>query len=305
MIKSFPARLMMALFMAITIACVGLFGAPTLTFADSNSCLYAIQSAGCSHGLPADEYAALLAKIAANPAPNLPSIGVDGTKVKQYSQPPAHVASSFSGVLVNHPLPFPLAFMVMSTRPSPVPGFDSDPALAVIPRYTRLYLYATVNAGGWDWYLVGPGAWLRRDDVARVIPATRPDGVQGRWVAVDLFQQIFTAYEGDQMVAATLISSGVSTHQTRLGLYNIWGRFVTDDMSGAMGTPDAYSLPSVPFVMFFDGQISLHGTYWHDEFGFPMSHGCVNMSISDAHWLFNWTAAAQSAPVYVWTSRGM
>jgi lipoprotein-anchoring transpeptidase ErfK/SrfK len=57
--------------------------------------------------------------------------------------------------------------------------------------------------------------------------------------------------------------------------------------------------------MYFDGQISLHGAYWHDMFGYPMSHGCVNMSISDAHWLFDWTAATPNAAVYVWASRGM
>src|SRR5579859_873977 len=166
------------------------FAAPVSVSADS--CLYAIDAPGCSHGLPAEQYQALLATIAANPAPNVPSIAVDGATVKQYSQPPAHIASSFSGVLIGHPLPFPMAFMVTSIRPSPLPGWDSDPKQPILPRYARVYLYTTVNAGGWDWYLVGPGEWLRRDAVARVIPAQRPDGVQGRWIAVDLFQQMFT-----------------------------------------------------------------------------------------------------------------
>ncbi|MBA3873751.1 MAG: L,D-transpeptidase, partial [Anaerolineae bacterium] len=51
-----------------------------------------------------------------------------------------------------------------------------------------------------------------------------------------------------------------------------------------------------PWVMYFDGSISLHGTYWHDNFGYRRSHGCVNLSISDAKWLFNWTAGATPNP---------
>jgi lipoprotein-anchoring transpeptidase ErfK/SrfK len=113
-----------------------------------------------------------------------------------------------------------------------------------------------------------------------------------------------TAYEDDKLIFTTLISSGLRGYLTRMGLFHIWIRLVTDDMNGGMGGPDAYAIPYVPFVMYFDGSISLHGAFWHDGFGFPHSHGCVNMSLTDAHWMFDWTEAAPNAAVYVWTSRG-
>ncbi|NJL26930.1 MAG: L,D-transpeptidase [Thermoanaerobaculia bacterium] len=61
-----------------------------------------------------------------------------------------------------------------------------------------------------------------------------------------------------------------------------------DAMAGATGAPNAYALQSVPWVMYFDGDISLHGTYWHNLFGYRQSRGCVNLTISDARWVFEW-----------------
>ena len=58
-------------------------------------------------------------------------------------------------------------------------------------------------------------------------------------------------------------------------------------MSGATGAPNAYALQSVPWVQYFDESISLHGTYWHDTFGYRRSRGCVNLSISDARWVYD------------------
>ncbi len=140
----------------------------------------------------------------------------------------------------------------------------------------------------WDWYLVGPGQWLPQQKVARVVPATRPKDATDKWVSVDLFEKVLTAYEGDRLVFATLVSPGLPQWQTNVGVFKVWKRLTTAPMSGAMGQPDFYSLPAVPYVMYFDNDISLHGTYWHDGYGFNHSHGCVNLSISDAHWIFNW-----------------
>ena len=97
------------------------------------------------------------------------------------------------------------------------------------------------------------------------------------------------AYEDDKPVFATLVSSGLPNFSTDEGLFTIWARMPRDAMAGATGAPDAYALQSVPWVMYFDGSVSLHGTYWHNLFGYRRSHGCVNLSISDAHWIFEWT----------------
>ncbi len=143
------------------------------------------------------------------------------------------------------------------------------------------------------WYLVGPQQWIRQEWVAMFAPAPQPEGVTGRWVAVDLFEQTLIAYEDDRPVFATVVSSGLSEWPTVEGLFKVWARLRKDTMSGAAGQPDAYYVQNVPWVMYFKGGISLHGTYWHGDFGYRRSHGCVNLSISDARWIYDWMLEAE------------
>jgi lipoprotein-anchoring transpeptidase ErfK/SrfK len=104
-----------------------------------------------------------------------------------------------------------------------------------------------------------------------------------RWIDVDLTHQRLTAYEGQTMVRTTLISTGLSRTPTPVGRYHIWIKLRYDHMSGP-----GYYLPNVPYVMYFHRGYGLHGTYWHNNFGHPMSHGCVNLPTPEAEWLFNW-----------------
>lgn len=212
-------------------------------------------------------------------------------------------ASDFSGVLIDEPLAYPMAWVLLPTKPSAVPGVAPAKDTALIPRYTRVNIYAKKKVGDWEWYLVGPGQWLEQRRIAQVVPVKRPDGVKGRWMAVDLYEQIAVAYEDDRMVFATLISSGLPKWATNEGLFRIWARPKLTEMSGAMGQPDFYSLQAVPWVMYFDNDISFHGTYWHDGFGYRHSHGCVNMSITDAHWVYDFTSGFYADTwVLVWAS---
>lgn len=208
-------------------------------------------------------------------------------------------ASSFAGVTFNQSLPYPMAWVIQASIPSASPGAANSPKTPAINRYTRVYIYQTVHVGQWDWYLVGPGQWLEQRKVARVVPVSKPDGATDKWVSVNLYEQVATAYEGNTPVFATLISSGLPNWQTDVGTFNVWHRADLTPMSGAMGAPDEYSLPAVPYVMFFDNDISLHGTYWHDGFGYKHSHGCVNMSIADAKWIYNWSSDSPTMTVQV------
>lgn len=116
-------------------------------------------------------------------------------------------------------------------------------------------------------------------------------------IEVDLTNQRLYAYEGSTKVFDFLISSG-KWYPTPTGTFTIWGKFRYTKMSG--GNPllhTYYYLPNVPYVMFYSNAqvpasrgFSLHGTYWHNNFGHPMSHGCVNLRTSDAEKLFYWTA---------------
>jgi lipoprotein-anchoring transpeptidase ErfK/SrfK len=105
----------------------------------------------------------------------------------------------------------------------------------------------------------------------------------GRWIDVDLSDQMTYAYEGDQMVAAFLVSTGTWLHPTVTGQFYIYVKYEYADMAGP-----GYYLPDVPYVMYFYEGYGLHGTYWHSNFGTPMSHGCINLTIPDSEWLFYW-----------------
>lgn len=114
-------------------------------------------------------------------------------------------------------------------------------------------------------------------------------------IEVDLTNQKVYAFEGDKKVFDFLISSG-KWGKTPTGVFTIWTKLRYTKMSGgnpAIGT--YYYLPNVPYVMFFASSevpasrgFSLHGTYWHSNFGHPMSHGCVNMKTSEAEQIFYW-----------------
>lgn len=116
---------------------------------------------------------------------------------------------------------------------------------------------------------------------------SRPNPASEKWIDVDLTHQNMTAYEGQRPVYHTLVSSGLPQFPTVVGTFSIYVKYESADMSGGFGD-DAYFLPSVPYVMYFHGNYGLHGTYWHNNFGRPMSHGCVNLPTPDAEWLFNW-----------------
>jgi len=112
-------------------------------------------------------------------------------------------------------------------------------------------------------------------------------------IYVDLTNQTLTAYQGDTLFMKTQISSG-KWHPTPTGEFTIWEKVRATRMTGGEGA-DYYDLPNVPYVMFFGGGnvpdgsgFGLHGTYWHDNFGHPMSHGCVNMRTIDAEKLYDW-----------------
>lgn len=108
-------------------------------------------------------------------------------------------------------------------------------------------------------------------------------GKKERWIDVDLTQQIVHAYEGKRHVRTFIVSTGTWRTPTVTGQYNIYVKYQSAPMTGP-----GYYLPDVPYVMYFYRGYGLHGTYWHNNFGTPMSHGCVNLTIEDSAWLFDW-----------------
>ncbi len=113
------------------------------------------------------------------------------------------------------------------------------------------------------------------------------------WIDVNLTQQMVYAYEGDTVVQSFLVSTGTWQYPTVTGRYHIYVKLLYTDMAGP-----GYYLPNVPNTMYFYKGYALHGTYWHHNFGTPMSHGCVNLSIPDSQWLFNWASVGTLVNVH-------
>lgn len=125
--------------------------------------------------------------------------------------------------------------------------------------------------------------------------------LEEKYIFVNIKHQSLTAFEGDQIVLHTEVATGIpavdkSRHEidtaTPRGNFNIEAKVPVRHMGdGAMTSDvDAYELPGVPWVSFFHGTgVAFHGTYWHDNYGNEMSHGCVNMRMDEAKWLWRWT----------------
>ncbi len=114
-----------------------------------------------------------------------------------------------------------------------------------------------------------------------------PEEISGntRWIDIDLSQQMVYAYEGNSVVNSFIVSTGTYLHPTVTGQFHVYVKYRYADMSGP-----GYYLPDVPYVMYFYKGYGIHGTYWHSNFGTPMSHGCINFKTDEAGWIFDWAS---------------
>jgi hypothetical protein len=211
--------------------------------------------------------------------------------------------SLFHGFRINRQPERAIGWVVRDmTRPSAEPDGPPSFDFERLPRYTFFEIYdAALGEHDYVWYNIGGGRWVHQFNVSMVDVNPRPEGVpeDGWWIEIDLYEQTLAAYEGDRMVYATLISSGLNKWRTREGLFEVWSRFERSKMSGAEGQYDYYFVEDVPHILYFDNDIGLHGAYWHDRFGYKHSHGCVNMAPLDSEWVFYWSEKREE-PLWVW-----
>ncbi len=146
----------------------------------------------------------------------------------------------------------------------------------------------------WNKHYYAPAEHLRflaPEELAPISPDV-PDSQKKIQVRLD--DQLVVAYENDQPVFATRAATGAvfvaGTYTTPFGRFMTYHKRPTRHMANGDITSSGYDLPGVPWVMYFtEAGLSLHGTYWHNDFGHPKSHGCINLSVEAAHWLFRWT----------------
>jgi lipoprotein-anchoring transpeptidase ErfK/SrfK len=106
---------------------------------------------------------------------------------------------------------------------------------------------------------------------------------QRRWIEINLTTQRLIAWEGNKSVYAVIVSTGRANTPTIPGVFNIQQKREIDRMVG-----ETYDVPNVPYAMYYHGGYAIHGAYWHNNFGTPMSHGCTNVAVDHARWLFSW-----------------
>lgn len=152
--------------------------------------------------------------------------------------------------------------------------------------------------GGVLHYEMKDGGWVDDRHAGRVDPAKKMPawGKNGeKWIDINITKQVLVAYEGTKAVYATLVASGESglddpetSKATKRGIFRIHTKYISMTMdSDVVG--EEFELRDVPYVQYFEDGYALHGAYWHDKFGRPKSHGCVNLSPEDARRLFFWT----------------
>lgn len=223
-----------------------------------------------------------------------------GSRIGEYSR--------FQGLqfrsMPHNSFAWPLPFYADSIPVKSEPGYNTPLTdKKLYPYVDIVQVYDTKNADGTDWNLIGPNQWVEARVLARLTPKTTPpEGVTtGRWIDVDLAEQTLAVYDNNRLVFATVIASGLDPFFTRPGLFQIYLKKETETMRTSDLT-DYYYLDNVPWTMYFDKARALHGAYWRTRFGYPQSHGCINLSVGDAHWLYNW--AVEGDYVYVFDPTG-
>jgi len=184
------------------------------------------------------------------------------------------------------PIPSPIP-SATPTSEAPLEATPTPEAIADLPTPTPFV--PVTPTPGLIWVSIVPDT----PTPAFLPPPLTSAGAGERWIDVDLSEQRLYAYEGDTLVNSFVVSTGIWQYPTVKGTFKIYVKLRYADMSG----PDYY-LPSVPYVMYFYKGYGLHGTYWHNNFGVPMSHGCVNLRVSDAAWLFNWASVGTVVRVH-------
>jgi len=169
----------------------------------------------------------------------------------------------------------------------------------VWPRHTyfEVTTQSTRGPGGMFWKTTDDH-YVRNDQVSmiKVRDGGRPPSVKAKdkWIHVRVTWGYLVAYEGDKPVYTAAISPGVDGinarsqgHNTKQGIHTVGWKLFSADMSGVDKAKE-WAVDEVPFVGYYKESYGLHGAYWHDEFGRPKSHGCINLAPKDAKWMFGW-----------------
>jgi len=202
-------------------------------------------------------------------------------------------ASRFAGAQLEHGELADLGFVIEDGA-----RMLASPKGTLVRKAKRLERLAIAGEDPVGWLRLRDGTFVASRSVVRPELREPPRELEAgeRFVDVDLHKQMLVAYEGAEPVFATLISSGREQpgSQTPRGAFRIWVKLRESDMrdSQRYALEQSYAIEHVPWVQYFKQGFALHAAFWHDRFGEAHSHGCVNLSPSDARFLFDFTSPA-------------
>jgi lipoprotein-anchoring transpeptidase ErfK/SrfK len=216
---------------------------------------------------------------------------VDASKI--YKKPPPEVVQL--GVELPEGVGFPFGFV---SDKAAVFTRDADGRLKLVrslPRRTFVGGTEEVVIDGRSYVHTADDTYVRFSDLRMAEPQPVPKDLGGtdRWIDVDLAKQLLVAYEGERPVFTTLVSTGRrgtkdEPFETPPGTYRVQTKHISTSMDGNTASDGNYSIQDVPWALFFHGNYAIHGAFWHNGFGSRRSHGCVNLPVADARWLFWW-----------------
>ncbi|MCP4602911.1 MAG: L,D-transpeptidase [Proteobacteria bacterium] len=195
------------------------------------------------------------------------------------------------GVILKNGDSVPAAIVILpNTRVFTSPG-EENGSLSTLKRWTTISRSGDAPLSVDDgWVKLSEGQYVNDDNLARFRPAPRPRrlGPGERWIAIDIEEQLFHTYEGEQLVRIIPCSTGRRSN-TKRGRYRIQWKRRMQTMRLRRGHE---RVEDVQWVMYYDRRkdIAIHSAYWHSNFGKPVSHGCVNLPPGDAKWVFEWSS---------------
>lgn len=227
-----------------------------------------------------------------HPSEDIPKCGILAEVTVPFTD--AYSYSDYQGWNVKYRLYYETTHWITGIKPGP----DGTPWYELTSQLSNTLVY-----------------YVRRDHLRLVqdveyLPTSIQVPPEKKRIHVSIEDQVMTAFEDDKLVYRTEISSGLGYLEVDLnnpyytatpkGYFNVTSKYPSKHMGGvvATGAPGSYTLPGVPWTTFFiyETGVAFHGTYWHNNFGNQMSHGCVNMRNKDAKWLFRWTNPPYDPP---------
>lgn len=206
--------------------------------------------------------------------------------------------SEFRGAELSETLTLPIAFVMSKKHYAYAPNKAGKLRPGKQPGYHHMFRVTGQVEEGGKTFLVGEdGLHYRTSDVTQIVARDKPAAVgeDEKWLDVDLAAQTLVAYVGSRPVFATLVSTGrikdeldpLKNFETPTGEFRITSKHLTATMDGDHAIDGPYSIEDVPYVMYFQLAYALHAAFWHNGFGRPRSHGCINLAPADARFVFN------------------